>query len=503
MFYISWNFNQGNKNTTTTKITASPSIAVIVHSPQQYQHQQNEPSKVIDRNSMPPEISKQRSHRDFASLVRNEDFMKVVQVEKIIQLTNTVTDITSNNRKKTIPGLLEESIEKNTSPLLSIGKEKKKLQEKIKSGRFLTWEFYEGRMGNQLNQFEWIFRVAKAFNRTVVIPTRTHWEQYIGIPQSRNGTSYVWDFNRFVQSLDLVFEQDLLNLVGFQFPTLAPECEWDYPSARTPNKYVVDWIEKAEKHSTCWFHIHFRSRNGLVSAYRSDTRRFGVDQLLFWRNLVPKQEIMTQAQAMINDLPNPDGLPVIGLHARTWREANSNQTKATYRVCAPGTQKKKDEAIEAAHKRVSCGLEPLASYWTDSLARSVWEKRGFSDACLPYTASNVAKLVFRSEENLKRNGFVVATDHERSEIDEDFIAMGGRFLPPKPKATEDDRIFGLVFDFALMIKADLFYGSPTSTLTQAICFWRRALRSDFDPRSPELCNLLWLSTYSNRCDELV
>jgi len=55
----------------------------------------------------------------------------------------------------------------------------------------------------------------------------------------------------------------------------------------------------------------------------------------------------------------------------------------------------------------------------------------------------------------------------------------------------------------LVHEAHDFMGVPTSTLTQSVCLWRRALRSDFDGGVDDVCNVAWLSTFATACEDMV
>ena len=377
--------------------------------------------------------------------------------------------------------------------------------------RYLTIDPYNGRTGNQFMQLEWAFRVARAFNRTVVLPA-PKWPHNVGLPPTRAGESRFWDMAHMRASVEFAGHEDaLLHGVHWErHDDVPPECVWD--SGKVAN--VVSWTRAADRLPACARRLHYFAKSGMVSGHRVDTRRLGVDPLLLFRSMRFSEAWLSAARAYVAPPERwerwraPDrSSPLLGIHVRTWRGDADGLSRAPSLqeaiddVCMPGTRGILARAVETAQARARCGLRALAGgAWTPDAVLATWEARNMSAACLPWSEEVMLTLLGRPDrDRLREVGFIAASDHAVPDTDGVIRGMGGSVA-----REHEDRLFGLFADLAVLVHdADVFVGSPASTLTQSVCLWRRALREDYDPAARDVCNVVWLATYSRDCKELV
>jgi len=365
--------------------------------------------------------------------------------------------------------------------------------------RYMTFELFGGRLNNQIWTYDWVFRVALGLNRTAVLPAPAKREHWVGFAASAWAPS-LWDVRRMRQSpvaFQFWYEVDRL-------PDVDPACRWSFSPE---NKHLVAWALKVNALPQCASRIHFATADGLVHAYKADTRHLGVDPLVFWRFVQPSKRVMREAKAFVKSVR---GKPVVGLHARTFLEAKQTAEGAKG-VCTRLARKLLDNAIRRTAALDKCKCRAREPGDSTAAVQRLWETAHLEAGC-SITDDTLDLVAPRAAQA----AFIVATDHETKAMDELFARHGGHmhFYPGTLQAIDDpsmdlrvlDRpvrdlwkgIEPVLVDIAILLHVDVFYGTPSSTLSQAVCMWRRALGLS----NSAMCDLVWLSTFSNRCDEM-
>jgi hypothetical protein len=216
------------------------------------------------------------------------------------------------------------------------------------------------------------------------------------------------------------------------------------------------------------------------------------------------------------------------MHARSWREANSQEAKVIARVCGPQTSEmphKLASRVNQATRNCECREQQIRSphsheVITPASVHALWAKWSLKSTCEVHKVETVSAISHRSMGELKEHGILIATDHENKTVDAMFIAMGG-ILSPKTRqlpaefaldggdGNDDDEevksirdlapgLFGLLVDLTVQSLVDEFIGVPASSLTRVVCMWRRARYN----KTSDLCTLLDILTISDDCNEL-
>jgi len=393
-------------------------------------------------------------------------------------------------------------------------------QQQVKEAeRYLTFEYFGGRLNNQLWTLDWVFRVALALNRTAVIGYPRTREHYIGWPSSPSDAS-LWDIEalrrapfKFKFAWEITDDVERTLVFGDK-EALPSECVWDFNES---GKYLMLWAARSE----CTHRrIHFSSGGGLVHSYKADTRKYGVDPLVFWRHMRLNREVIAAIHTWWSSTsPRGELEDAVGLHFRSWREANGDAAHAR-KVCKRLSQK----MLTYAAKHFDALRGECATQCAKRLeyvdVEQFWRDHQLDVTCEPASTENVRTICGRSGLDQVERGemdFFVATDHETREADEVFESLNARMMYKVAMDAFVDRfierdqnglqvrkyarsILPILLDLGALIQVGRFYGSPASTLSQAVCLWRRA----FGKREevPGMCQLVWYSTISDVCDEL-
>ena len=182
--------------------------------------------------------------------------------------------------------------------------------------------------------YDWVFRLSLAFNRKAFIHNAVEREHWLGLPRSkeeeRAGAS-IWDLRllrkkfSFVMEYDEDFKNDR-DLLTMSWEKLPQECVWHYEKE---SKFLAEYMRKASSLHTCKGRIHFRTSNGLVHPYRTDTRSFGVGPLVFWSAMQPSKYLQDAALDFVNDIRNGNrAKKVVGIHSRSHNSYNVPAAKA-------------------------------------------------------------------------------------------------------------------------------------------------------------------------------
>lgn len=379
--------------------------------------------------------------------------------------------------------------------------------------QYLTFDYFKGRLNNQLWTLDWVMRLALSLNRTAVLGRPTDREHFVGLPSSPTDQS-LWDVALLKQApFRFLFywevgeeDRDLLSP--------PPEadgqgqgqgCVWRYSEAE---KYVARWAHRLD--GECGRRMHIASGSGLIHSYKADTRAYGgggQDPLVFWRHMRPHPSVSHLVHTWRQQQSGDATRESLGLHWRSWREASGTEAHAT-KVC----KRLSDKIVLYASKHtktVGCAC-PAAPPPPPNPAELWASERWFDLTCRPASAQNILAY---TRLDPRRQDLFVATDHETAEADEVFVSLGARMisgLDAGPIAgrfelATDQRyakaLLPILFDLELMAQVDRFVGSPASTLSHAVCLWRRARGKP--EQTPGMCQLVWWSTFSDLCEERV
>lgn len=384
----------------------------------------------------------------------------------------------------------------------------------VTSEHFITFDYFGGRLNNQLWTLDWVFRVALALNRTAILGAPRAREHYIGFPSGYNDGS-LWDIDalrnapfRFKFAWEITDPSEQTLLLG-EKSSLPEECVWEFTEA---NKYVMYWAWKtACQHKR----IHFSTGNGLVHSYKADTRKYGVDPLVYWRNMRLHPDVFSITQSWWKQQSSKALSSAIGLHFRSWREANGDAAHAL-KVC----KRLSEKLLSNAAKRFSalsskCDPGCKGSEEVELDVYKFWRDNNFDITCQEATEERIRTIC---HETLSSEvDFFVATDHETVEADQILEGLGAKMMLHVDtkwlieKFYEKDSnglsvrkyassILPILLDVSALLQVGRFFGSPASTLSQAVCLWRRAF--DLKEEQPGMCQLVWYSTYSDKCEEL-
>ncbi|KAH9251932.1 hypothetical protein BASA81_010136 [Batrachochytrium salamandrivorans] len=382
-----------------------------------------------------------------------------------------------------------------------------------KPERFLMYDLYRGRFGNQIVQMEWAYRLAFATNRTLVMVKPFKEYQFVGMPflNSQDSEYSIWDVDLLDKGPVRIHFHQQFNWTG---PAPTEQCTW----TEKDGKFVVTWAMAHTDLPECHQVLRIRSRKGLITPHRTDTREFGVDPLLFWKHVQFNPKVFAWANKLLKDmLPSRDGsLQRLGLHARTFRETGTTQTRVLEQVCGPKLMRIPMEISRDLRQRERCGCAVAEAVnpqtgenWLEVGLERHWKEIHMLGTCDVSIVANLTKLMHRSVVDLQRHGFFAATDHNaHGFMDKVLVEMGGRMInfttalpiPGMEQAVEIDFALknqNLVLDLAMLILVDEFVGVPVSSLSSSVCLWRRAM----DRPSSDMCEVLYLATHSPRCTE--
>lgn len=342
---------------------------------------------------------------------------------------------------------------------------------------------------------EWVYRMAKMTNRTLVLERSQIEETFSGYPDTWGAHEYsLWD-------VDLLRQSPVKLLLPGEFTTL-PEahakCAWTDEST-----YLATWMFRANQRSECHGRIHLATSKGIPSEYRTDTREFGVDPMLFWTYVRFRPSLFAFAKAELRRMLGSEE-PQVGVHARTFRESRSSQQYVNDRVCGPQSRTTAQILAERLSSRKQCGCPVPGIVYEDVEAK--WNELRLNETCDLTLPNALAGITNHTSLDLLQRGFFMATDHEDRQVDELFVQRGAKMfdftkLPQAGGSSSVDpswirAVEPLSLDLAALITTREFFGVPASSLTRAVCSWRMSMGK----RSP-MCELYRYRTFSARCSE--
>ena len=166
--------------------------------------------------------------------------------------------------------------------------------------RFLSFEYYPGRLNNQLWTLDWAFRCAKAMGRTLYISRPTQQVQYVGLPDRRDDEvgdalrAVLWDMQRLRSAFRFVLQHELdgspalsgasATLLSSNPGTLSADCVWKDGA----DIYIAQWMAAPQRNGTgkCR-RLHLMTNHGMVHAWRTATRTWGVGPFAFFNAMRP------------------------------------------------------------------------------------------------------------------------------------------------------------------------------------------------------------------------
>jgi len=373
--------------------------------------------------------------------------------------------------------------------------------------RTLTFEYFLGRLSNQLWTLDWALRLALALNRTVVLPEFTDDVCYIGLPKTpselASGHS-LWDLDLLAQA---PFRVDLFSGTK-RLPAPVPECVF---MESTHGKYLLKWAANRAQCSR----LHFATSQGLVSPYRTDTRSLDVDPVVVWKYLAPHPSIMQAALRFVDAVRKRPGARVVGIHARSYFEAHQTP-KGAKRVCfkSMGNLKRPVSQLVDSYASCKCAVREM----TPDKLEAEWRRAQMDEVCSwgkgEPNGTEIQTFV-RDHVGLSADeSLIVASDHENKPFDDAFREMGAVFSSSTARLTNwpesktyARQVRGLlpaVFDYAVLMQTDEFFATPGSTFSGAICRWRLGRARELDGAQASVvdaCGFVDMWTISNVCAE--
>ena len=171
--------------------------------------------------------------------------------------------------------------------------------------RFLSFEYYPGRLNNQLWTLDWAFRCAKAMGRTLYISRPTQQVQYVGLPDRRDDEvgdaprAVLWDMKRLRSAFRFVLQHELdgspalsgasATLLSSNPDSLNADCVWKDGA----DVFIAQWMAAPQRNGTgkCR-RLHLMTNHGMVHAWRTATRKWGVGPFVFFNAMRPAQCVL-------------------------------------------------------------------------------------------------------------------------------------------------------------------------------------------------------------------
>lgn len=389
--------------------------------------------------------------------------------------------------------------------------------------RYFTFDYFGGRLNNQLWTLDWVFRFSAASNRTAIIGSPLKSEHYVGFPINAQDAS-LWDISQLSKSFAFLFEWELTTEQHEMIydEELPEECAWKFSKH---GKYTLDWALRSGPKRCEHVRFHFFSGEGLLHPYKADLRFFHIDPLMFWANMRLHDDFAIIAREWWEQVGGAASGSSIGVHFRTWREANGDDAHAK-RVCLFQTEKLlRNSKFSIMAWPQCCGLtsvSPLAAVWNKARTGTT------ALSCDPASASLLYEMV--GGKNVldgasAREELFMATDHDSADADQIFSNLGvkmmnleqqtlvlkakldlflSRFDSSKAIGTQHstrdlaEKLAPILLDVQVLLETDRFFGSPASTLSHGVCLWRKAMGKAEEV--PGMCQLVWLSTFSDLCE---
>lgn len=391
--------------------------------------------------------------------------------------------------------------------------------------QFITFEQFGGRLNNQLLTLDWVFRLSLAFHRTLYLPTNVKKEEHwIGLPENKleeDMGSSLWDFTRLRKRFNFIttYDLEIPSLNQYSYPlrqspdNIDPKCVWSYKLVeKHPEwKNLVTWAGWASQQLECKTRIHFTTSDGLVHAYRTDTRRLGVGPFVFWNAMTPAIRLHRTVDEFLSKYPHRTS---IGIHSRSHNSYGPGNIQRAMQSCKRLIERPlKHAKTYLQTRRRCCDTIQTSDVDVDVDVDVLFKERLLLDMC--NITSNVMDLAIDLAGGEKLSQFILASDHENSAVDKmvydtySGISFDGYTgITPNEKKTLSNpswrrNIQEVLLDILILIKTDVFFGNPGSTLTQSVCMWRNAhSQKGMIIESSNACGLILLSTGANTCDSI-
>eukprot|EP00516_Mucochytrium_quahogii_P003433 CAMPEP_0203758230 /NCGR_PEP_ID=MMETSP0098-20131031/10989_1 /ASSEMBLY_ACC=CAM_ASM_000208 /TAXON_ID=96639 /ORGANISM=" , Strain NY0313808BC1" /LENGTH=1117 /DNA_ID=CAMNT_0050650533 /DNA_START=114 /DNA_END=3467 /DNA_ORIENTATION=- len=417
---------------------------------------------------------------------------------------------------------------------------KKKLQEDTdmlsqalekRHKALMTFDRYTGRLNNQLLTYDWAFRLSRAFKRTLVLTQPRKREFWIGLPQTkdeeRHNTS-LWDLTLMRKNFDFLMWYDT-DTDSLKDPSkIDPDCVWTDASKEKnkTHKSLASWMSDAVKNPACSERIHFATSNGLVHPYRTDTTKYGVDHLVFWRAMQPSAYLKDLIQEFIDK--NNDKGATLGFHSRSHNSYGPEQKEKAKKSCQRLAKKPLAASSNYKKARELCCkpasmTEPDSSMsWPDYTVHlgTIFQDRRLEEMCDIQTDDMKYAISFARSVTGVDTKIFLATDHENPAVDKLAVELGGSIYEydgsevkknnpsimkyPNEgnyKADWYENIQGVLLDMLMLSQTDVFFGNPGSTLSQVVCMWRMVSAKDrLERELSNTCGLVLLAQGAYTCD---
>ncbi|KAH9253942.1 hypothetical protein BASA81_008066 [Batrachochytrium salamandrivorans] len=313
--------------------------------------------------------------------------------------------------------------------------------------------------------------MAKMTNRTLVLERPRIEETFAGFPETWGAHEYsLWD-------VDLLKQSPVQLLLPGEFTTLFEphaNCVW-----KDDATYLATWIFHTNQLEECHGRIHLATFNGIPSEYRTDTREFGVDPMLFWTYVRFRPNLFAFAKLELQQMLGSEE-PQVGIHARTFRESHNSQQRVNDKVCGPQSRTTAQILAKRLNSRKQCGCPILDILYDDVEAK--WDELRLNETCDLTLPNALPAITNHTSLDLLQHGFFMATDHEDEQVDELFVKRGAKMFNftklPKAHGLSTiplewiNAVEPLSLDLVALITTREFYGVPASSLTRAVCSWR-------------------------------
>lgn len=362
--------------------------------------------------------------------------------------------------------------------------------------------------------YDWAFRLSLSFNRRLFISNTEERELWIGLPRSKkeeHELGAVWDLRSLRKRFDFVMEYDEAfaadkDILTKPFEELDPKCVWTYEYGNENNNILPAFMESRNELKECRNRIHLRTFMGLVHPKRTDTRKFGVGPLVFWSALKPSPYLLEPVHRFIDGVrQNNPGKEIVGVHSRSINSYHEAQTKAINR-CTRLAMKVITSAVLNQKAQKSCCGERKGLVQSDL--------EGAYNRLKLYNPCNFTGEYIKTHQlGSSTKQIVYASDHQNEQVDALFKSYGAVSIKEMGHSSFHSRkdkhkrwrenIEMVLTDMLSLVETDHFHGSPASTLSHVICFWRlsRARFEGTDEKS-NLCSLVLLSTGTFECNTL-
>lgn len=435
----------------------------------------------------------------------------------------------------------------------------------INKASWVTFERFGGRLNNQLVTYDWAFRISKVLKRTLFIHTPYRREHWIGFPMSKKEEKEnlgLWETKALRDNFDFVFEYEVNKngnredhpiLKGRLGEGLPKECiiRLHYLKPKYILHHILSHVYDPNLQKKCDKRLHLQTTDGLIHPWKSDTRWLNVDPFIFYRNMRPNKFLRDEAKRYITEVrsehqnnkddPDEDTI-VVGVHTRAHNSYLEPypSTKAYNRCNRIANKTVKAAAAYTNAVHTCCGDNFNKDYLDingEDVFHIYYEKEKLMDMChlnqriLDYSLHPpLLKDVHQVEKHNIQ--IILATDKELPDVDKLFYEKGNAvsydskvLKKLENKVTADTNaektkpshinsnvgnkkmrsdVEVVMMDMLILQYSDFFVGAPSSTLSQAICYWRMAIGPVFKDTAyafgDNYCSLIYLAIGPDVCE---